>query len=51
MGDATDAVYLLRWEQGKGVGEASANGPAKIAALPGGEASAKRCTRTASIGS
>ena len=36
MGDASDAVYLLRWEQGKGVGEASANGPAKVAALTGG---------------
>src|SRR5204862_7024920 len=41
MGDATDAVYLLRWEQGKGVVEASANGPAKIAAIQGGEASGK----------
>ena len=30
MGDGSDAVYLLRWEQGKGVGEASANGPAKV---------------------
>jgi DMSO reductase family type II enzyme heme b subunit len=38
MGDANEAVYLLRWEQGKGVGEASANGPAKIAPLGGGEA-------------
>jgi len=38
MGDADEAVYLLRWEQGKGVGEASANGPAKIAPLAGGEA-------------
>jgi DMSO reductase family type II enzyme heme b subunit len=41
MGDANEAVYLLRWEQGKGVGEASANGPAKIAALQGGEATGK----------
>jgi len=41
MGDANDAVYLLRWEQGKGVGEASGNGPTKIAALTGGEASGK----------
>jgi DMSO reductase family type II enzyme heme b subunit len=38
MGDSSDAVYLLRWEQGKGVMEASANGPAKIAPLQGGEA-------------
>jgi DMSO reductase family type II enzyme heme b subunit len=41
MGNADDAVYLLRWEQGTGVGEASANGPTKIAALAGGEASGK----------
>jgi DMSO reductase family type II enzyme heme b subunit len=41
MGDANDAVYLLRWEQGTGVGEASANGPAKIAALADGEATGK----------
>jgi DMSO reductase family type II enzyme heme b subunit len=38
MGDANEAVYLLRWEQGKGVGEASANGPTKIAPIAGGEA-------------
>jgi DMSO reductase family type II enzyme heme b subunit len=37
MGDANEAVYLLRWEQGKGAGEASAHGPTKVAALPGGE--------------
>ncbi len=41
MGDSSDAVYLLRWEQGKGVMEASANGPTKIAALEGGEATGK----------
>jgi DMSO reductase family type II enzyme heme b subunit len=41
MGDGSDAVYLLRWEQGKGVAEASGNGPAKVAALTGGEASGK----------
>ena len=41
MGDGNDAVYLLRWEQGKGVGEASANGPTKVAALTGGEAAGK----------
>jgi DMSO reductase family type II enzyme heme b subunit len=41
MGDSSDAVYLLRWEQGKGVMEASANGPTKMAALEGGEVSGK----------
>ena len=41
MGDGSDAVYLLRWEQGKGIGEASANGPAKRAAIAGGEATGK----------
>src|SRR5438093_4414443 len=38
MGDGSDAGYLLRWENGKGVSEASANGPGKIAAIAGGEA-------------
>jgi DMSO reductase family type II enzyme heme b subunit len=41
LGDANEAVYLLRWEQGKGVAEASANGPAKIAPIEGGEATGK----------
>jgi DMSO reductase family type II enzyme heme b subunit len=41
MGDASDAVYLLRWENGKGVTEATANGPTKIVPIQGGEASAK----------
>jgi DMSO reductase family type II enzyme heme b subunit len=41
MGDANEAVYLLRWEHGKGVGEASANGPTKIAPLAGGEPGGK----------
>jgi DMSO reductase family type II enzyme heme b subunit len=41
MGDDSEAVYLLRWEQGKGVMEAAANGPAKIAPIKGGEASGK----------
>ena len=36
MGDDSDSVYLLRWEGGK-AGEASANGPAKVKALDGGE--------------
>jgi DMSO reductase family type II enzyme heme b subunit len=40
MGDASDAVYLLRWEAGKG-GEATASGPAKIKALDGGDVVAK----------
>jgi len=41
MGDGSDAVYLLRWENGKGVGEATANGPTKIAPIAGGEATGK----------
>ena len=41
MGDGSDAVYLLRWENGKGVTEATANGPAKIAPIAGSEAAAK----------
>ena len=38
MGDASDGVYLLRWENGKGVGEATANGPAKLVPIAGSEA-------------
>jgi DMSO reductase family type II enzyme heme b subunit len=41
MGDANDPVYLLRWEGGKGVTEAAANGPTKIEPLSGSEASGK----------
>ena len=41
MGDASDAVYLLRWESGKGVMEATANGPTKIVAIAGAEATGK----------
>ena len=41
MGDSSDAVYLLRWENGKGVTESTANGPAKIAAIQGAEATGK----------
>jgi len=41
MGDASDAVYLLRWENGKGVTEATANGPTKIATIQGAEATGK----------
>jgi len=41
MGDATDGVYLLRWEQGKGAMEATANGPTKVTAISGSEASGK----------
>ena len=41
MGDASDAVYLLRWVGGTGVGEATANGPTKIAPIAGGEATGK----------
>ena len=41
MGDGSDAVYLLRWENGKGVSEATANGPTKITPLAGAEATGK----------
>jgi len=41
MGNDSDGVYLLRWEQGKGALEAVANGPTKIAPIAGGEASGK----------
>jgi DMSO reductase family type II enzyme heme b subunit len=41
MGDSSDAVYLLRWENGKGVTEVSANGPTKLAAIQGAEATGK----------
>jgi hypothetical protein len=34
-------VYLLRWEHGTGVMEASASGPTKIAPIKGGEAAGK----------
>ena len=40
-GDDSDAVYLLRWEQGKGIAEASASGPTKLTPLAGGEATGK----------
>jgi DMSO reductase family type II enzyme heme b subunit len=40
MGDDSDAVYLLRWDNGKAV-EATANGPAKIKPLDGSEATGK----------
>lgn len=38
MGNDVEAVYLLRWEQGKGVAEMTANGPTRLAAVEGGEA-------------
>src|SRR2546429_869458 len=41
MGDASDAVYLLRWANGKGVMESTASGPTKIAAIQGAEATGK----------
>jgi DMSO reductase family type II enzyme heme b subunit len=41
MGDDSDAVYLLRWQNGKGVTEATANGPAKITPIQGAEAGGK----------
>jgi DMSO reductase family type II enzyme heme b subunit len=40
MGDDTDAVYLLRWDNGKAV-EAVGNGPTKIKAIEGSEATGK----------
>ena len=39
MGNDSDGVYLLRWEQGKGATEATANGPTKISAIAGAETS------------
>jgi DMSO reductase family type II enzyme heme b subunit len=41
MGEGSEPVYLLRWEQGKGVAEIAANGPSKLALIKGGEASGK----------
>jgi DMSO reductase family type II enzyme heme b subunit len=41
MGDASDPVYLLRWENGPGVMEASANGPTKVQPLEGSATSGK----------
>jgi DMSO reductase family type II enzyme heme b subunit len=41
MGEGSEPVYLLRWEQGKGVAEIAANGPSKLAPIKGGEASGK----------
>jgi len=38
MGDASDPVYLLRWENGRGVSEATANGPGKVQMLEGAAA-------------
>jgi DMSO reductase family type II enzyme heme b subunit len=40
MGDDSDAVYLLRWENGNPL-EAIANGPAKVKPLAGSEATGK----------
>jgi len=41
MGNDSDGVYLLRWEQGKGSMEATASGPTKVTAISGSEASGK----------
>ena len=41
MGDGSDAVYQLRWENGKGPLEVTANGPGKITAVAGSEATGK----------
>ena len=45
MGDGSDAVYQLRWEHGKGVVEATVNGPGKIVPLEGSEATGKEVFR------
>ena len=41
MGDSSDAIYQLRWENGKGATEVTANGPGKVSELQGSEATAK----------
>lgn len=41
MGGEGDPVYLLRWEQGRGVQEATAEGPARVKPLEGSEAAGK----------
>src|SRR2546428_4397023 len=41
MGDAAEAVYQLRWDSGKGVSEVTANGPTRVRALAGSEATGK----------
>jgi complex iron-sulfur molybdoenzyme family reductase subunit gamma len=41
MGDDSEPVYLLRWQADKGVMEAAANGPTKIAPVKGGEVAGK----------
>jgi DMSO reductase family type II enzyme heme b subunit len=41
LGDASDAVYQLRWETGKGPLEVTANGPGKVTAVAGSEATGK----------
>jgi DMSO reductase family type II enzyme heme b subunit len=41
MGDGNDPVYLLRWEQGKGAAEVTANGPDKLSPIAGSEVASK----------
>jgi DMSO reductase family type II enzyme heme b subunit len=41
MGDASDPVYLLRWENGPGVVEVTASGPTKLQTLDGSAATGK----------
>jgi DMSO reductase family type II enzyme heme b subunit len=41
MGDANDPVYLLRWEQGKGAAEVTANGPDTLKPLADSELTAQ----------
>jgi DMSO reductase family type II enzyme heme b subunit len=38
MGSDAEGVYLLRWENGKGATEATANGPTKVTLVAGSEA-------------
>jgi DMSO reductase family type II enzyme heme b subunit len=41
MGDGSEPVYQLRWEQGRGVWEAAAAGPGQVRPLQGGELTGK----------
>jgi DMSO reductase family type II enzyme heme b subunit len=41
MGDSSNPAYLLDWDSGKGVTEATANGPDKLTPLAGSEATGK----------
>jgi len=45
MGNDAEGVYLLRWENGRGVTEATANGPTKVTPTPGSEATGRAVFR------